>query len=94
MTLRVVSYGGGVQPTALLVLAAQGHIDLDEAHRANPTRCEPHETLVYPLLDLRHRRTDCLRITHQAGLPPPPGPAERRQPPPPTTKDTTRKTRK
>lgn len=27
MTLRVVSYGGGVQSTALLVLAAQGRID-------------------------------------------------------------------
>lgn len=27
MTLRVVSYGGGVQSTALLVLAAQGQID-------------------------------------------------------------------
>ncbi len=27
MTLRSVSYGGGVQSTALLVLAAQGDID-------------------------------------------------------------------
>lgn len=29
MTVRSVSYGGGVQSTALLVLAAQGHIDFD-----------------------------------------------------------------
>jgi hypothetical protein len=27
MSLRVISYGGGVQSTALLVLAAQGRID-------------------------------------------------------------------
>ncbi len=79
--LRVVSYGGGVQSTALLVLAAQRRcrppnpatvaigISLDEIHRANTRRVEPHERITYPLLDARLRRSDCLRIIAEAGLP-------------------------
>ncbi|MFB7269632.1 phosphoadenosine phosphosulfate reductase [Streptomyces sp. NPDC056244] len=47
-------------------------ISLDEIHRANRRRCEPHEQIEYPLLDLRLRRTDCERIIEEAGLPVPP----------------------
>ncbi|WP_432111395.1 phosphoadenosine phosphosulfate reductase [Streptomyces sp. YPW6] len=47
-------------------------ISLDEIHRANNRRCEPHEEIVYPLLDLGLRRTDCARIITEAGLPVPP----------------------
>ncbi|MFD9781913.1 phosphoadenosine phosphosulfate reductase [[Kitasatospora] papulosa] len=47
-------------------------ISLDEIHRANNRRCEPHEEIVYPLLDLGLRRTDCARIIADAGLPVPP----------------------
>jgi len=35
MTLRTISYGGGVQSTAMLVLAVQGRIDADVALFAN-----------------------------------------------------------
>jgi hypothetical protein len=47
-------------------------ISLDEIHRANTRRPEPHERVVYPLLDLRLRRTDCIGIIRDAGLPVPP----------------------
>ncbi|MGR3937089.1 phosphoadenosine phosphosulfate reductase [Streptomyces sp. BRA346] len=47
-------------------------ISVDEVHRANRRRAEPHENIVYPLLDLGLRRTDCVRIIEQAGLPIPP----------------------
>ncbi|MBG0818714.1 phosphoadenosine phosphosulfate reductase [Planomonospora sp. ID82291] len=47
-------------------------ISLDEIHRANARRVEPYERIVYPLLDLKLRRTDCLRIIADAGLPRPP----------------------
>ncbi|GGZ42513.1 phosphoadenosine phosphosulfate reductase [Streptomyces rubiginosohelvolus] len=47
-------------------------ISLDEIHRANKRRCEPHEEIVYPLLDLGLRRIDCVRIIREAGLPVPP----------------------
>ena len=47
-------------------------ISLDEIGRANNRRCEPHEQIVYPLLDLGFRRTDCARIIREAGLPVPP----------------------
>ncbi|WP_097972873.1 phosphoadenosine phosphosulfate reductase [Streptomyces sp. gb14] len=47
-------------------------ISLDEIHRANRRRCEPHEWIEYPLLDLRLRRTDCEHIIKEAGLPVPP----------------------
>lgn len=47
-------------------------ISVDEIQRANTRRCEPHERIVYPLLDLRLRRTDCERIIADAGLPVPP----------------------
>lgn len=46
-------------------------ISVDEIHRANSRRCEPHERIVYPLLDLGIRRTDCPRIIASAGLPMP-----------------------
>ncbi|MFG2976247.1 phosphoadenosine phosphosulfate reductase [Streptomyces sp. NPDC048331] len=47
-------------------------ISVDEIHRANNRRTEPHEEIVYPLLDLGLRRTDCVRIIREAGLPVPP----------------------
>lgn len=47
-------------------------ISLDEIHRANSRRTEPYERIVYPLLDLRLRRSDCMRIIRDAGLPVPP----------------------
>lgn len=47
-------------------------ISVDEIQRANNRRQEPHEQIVYPLLDLRLRRTDCARLIAEAGLPVPP----------------------
>ena len=47
-------------------------ISVDEIHRANARRCEPHERIIYPLLDLGIRRADCPRIIRSAGLPVPP----------------------
>ncbi|MFD6432848.1 phosphoadenosine phosphosulfate reductase [Streptomyces venezuelae] len=47
-------------------------ISLDEIQRANTRIVEPYEQVVYPLLDLGLRRTDCARIIREAGLPVPP----------------------
>lgn len=47
-------------------------ISVDEIHRANNRRVEPHESIVYPLLDLRMRRDDCMRLIADEGLPVPP----------------------
>ncbi|RLV66318.1 hypothetical protein STAN_1839 [Streptomyces sp. CBMAI 2042] len=47
-------------------------ISLDEIGRANNRSPVPHEQVVYPLLELGLRRTDCHRIIRQAGLPVPP----------------------
>lgn len=47
-------------------------ISVDEIHRANNRRTEPHEQIVYPLLDLGLRRIDCARVIREAGLPVPP----------------------
>lgn len=47
-------------------------ISVDEIHRANASRVEPHERIVYPLLDLNMRRGDCERLIADAGLPVPP----------------------
>lgn len=47
-------------------------ISLDEIHRANKRRSEPHERVEYPLLDLGLRREDCARIIAETGLPVPP----------------------
>lgn len=47
-------------------------ISVDEIHRANNRRAEPHERIVYPLLDLRMRRDACMRTITAAGLPVPP----------------------
>ncbi|MFE1787168.1 hypothetical protein ACFW7J_01985, partial [Streptomyces sp. NPDC059525] len=47
-------------------------ISVDEIHRANRRRSEPHEQIEYPLLDLRLRRDDCEQIIKDAGLPVPP----------------------
>lgn len=44
-------------------------ISLDEIERANNRKRIPHEDVVYPLLDLGLRRTDCQRIIRDAGLP-------------------------
>ncbi|MET8147634.1 phosphoadenosine phosphosulfate reductase [Actinoplanes sp. NPDC049668] len=46
-------------------------ISLDEIHRAHNRREQPHERVVYPLLDLRLDRSACLRIITDAGLPAP-----------------------
>jgi hypothetical protein len=47
-------------------------ISLDEIHRANTRSQQPYERITFPLLDLKIRRVDCIRIIHQAGLPMPP----------------------
>jgi hypothetical protein len=47
-------------------------ISLDEIHRANNRTRIPHEQVVYPLLELGLRRTDCQRIIAAAGMPVPP----------------------
>lgn len=47
-------------------------ISVDEIHRANNRKVESHEQIVYPLLDLGLRRTDCMRIIRKAKLPVPP----------------------
>lgn len=47
-------------------------ISLDEIHRANNRARIPYERVVYPLLDLGLRRTDCQRIIREADLPVPP----------------------
>ncbi|GAA1890385.1 phosphoadenosine phosphosulfate reductase [Streptantibioticus ferralitis] len=47
-------------------------ISLDEIHRANRRRAEPHERVAYPLLDRGLRRTDCEALIADAGLPVPP----------------------
>jgi hypothetical protein len=47
-------------------------ISLDEIERANTRRQEPHENIVYPLLERGIRRADCYRIITRAGLPVPP----------------------
>ncbi|MET8624568.1 phosphoadenosine phosphosulfate reductase [Kitasatospora sp. NPDC004669] len=47
-------------------------ISVDEIHRANNRRHEPHERIEYPLLDLGIRRSDIPRIIRGAGLPVPP----------------------
>lgn len=60
----------GASPTNPATIAIG--ISLDEIHRANTRRHEPYENIVYPLLDLRIRRTDCPRIIRSAGLPVPP----------------------
>lgn len=44
-------------------------ISLDEIHRANKRRSEPHEVVEYPLLQLGLRRDDCVQIIAEAGLP-------------------------
>ena len=53
-------------------------ISVDEIHRANNRRSEPHENVVYPLVGigeetgLRMNRTDCIRLIAAEGLPVPP----------------------
>jgi hypothetical protein len=49
-------------------------ISLDEIHRLNNRRAMPYELPVYPLLDHTPplRRSDCMRIIRDAGLPIPP----------------------
>lgn len=47
-------------------------ISVDEIHRANASRVEPYERIVYPLLDLGMRRSDCEKVIADAGLPVPP----------------------
>lgn len=47
-------------------------ISLDEISRMKPSNAKPYEELVYPLIDLRLRRSDCPSIIRGAGLPMPP----------------------
>lgn len=53
-------------------------ISLDEIHRANTRRVEPHERVVYPLVGigedtgLKMNRLDCMRTIREAGLLVPP----------------------
>jgi len=47
-------------------------ISLDEVERINSRKAAPYERLVYPLVDLRLRVSDCIRIVREAGLPIPP----------------------
>lgn len=47
-------------------------ISLDEIGRMKPSSAKPYEELVYPLIDLRLRRSDCPSIIRGAGLPMPP----------------------
>lgn len=44
----------------------------DEIHRMNNSRPRKWETVEFPLIDLRLRRSDCLEIISDAGLPQPP----------------------
>lgn len=47
-------------------------ISIDEYQRMRTESSIPHETLWYPLIDLRLSRNDCKRIITDAGLPVPP----------------------
>lgn len=47
MTIRAASYGGGVDSTALLVLAARCEIDVQRAYFANVGRAENPDTIRY-----------------------------------------------
>lgn len=47
-------------------------ISTDEWTRANTARAAAWERIVYPLLDLRLSRLDCMNIIREAGLPVPP----------------------
>lgn len=47
-------------------------ISRDEWHRAHNRRAEPAQHVVYPLLDLRLSRADCMQIIRTAGLVVPP----------------------
>jgi len=47
MSLRAISYGGGVQSTALVVLAAQGVIDFPLALFANVGEDAEPDTIRY-----------------------------------------------
>ncbi|MFE2271081.1 phosphoadenosine phosphosulfate reductase [Streptomyces lavendulae] len=58
--------------TAATPAAVAIGISVDEIHRANRRRREPHEVIDYPLLDMGLRRSDCERLIEEAGLPVPP----------------------
>lgn len=47
-------------------------ISTDEIERANTKKVEPYEEVTYPLLDFNLRRSDCVQIIKDAGLPVPP----------------------
>ena len=46
-------------------------ISTDEFQRVGNKRRAPHETVAYPLIDLRMNRQDCMNATARAGLPVP-----------------------
>jgi hypothetical protein len=52
------AHGATAQTPATVVIG----ISLEEIHRANTRRVEPHEQIVYPLLDLGMRRTECATL--------------------------------
>lgn len=56
---------------AIPAITALG-ISKDEIGRARPTSGIDHQTLTYPLLDLRLTRDDCKKIIASAGIPVPP----------------------
>lgn len=58
MTLRSVSYGGGVQSTALLVLAAQGRIDFPLFIFANTGADSEHPATLTYLAEVAHPYAD------------------------------------
>ena len=59
MTLKVISYGGGVQSTAMVVLAVQGRIDADVALFSNVGDDSEHPaTLEYVRNVMQHCDVD------------------------------------
>lgn len=71
---RLRELGASADAPAIVALG----ISLDEISRANTTRREPWETVVYPLIakgintGLQLRRSDCAQLIADAGLPVPP----------------------
>lgn len=64
------AHGASVTSKAIVGIG----ISLDEIERVNSRRALPYETPTYPLLDLRPplRRSDCVTVIADAGLPIPP----------------------
>lgn len=65
---EIKRYGATATQPAIVGLG----ISLDEFHRMRAASGRPAEQLVYPLIDLRLRRADCIAIIERAGVPVPP----------------------